>query len=209
MASNGDPSGDKSVVTTDDERPIALDLAAVEPAALVESLDAALLAVSHFYSGPTFGRYMARYGLTEAQTSLFRAIRFVRDAPPPVSIKEVQAVVSLSHPATSRLINRCVAAGFIDRVESKVDRRHATLTITPTGRQAARKVEEARREVVGALVAEWPQAALDDLLSSLQRLGPEFRRLRENAPPALDAKPRERMARTKPSGPTKSNGKAR
>jgi len=146
----------------------------------MERLDAALLAIAHFYSSArAFTAHMNARALSEVKRALFRALRIIRDTPAPVSISDVQQALGLSHPATSRLIERCVVEGFVDRSESKVDRRHMVLTLTREGLKAAREVEQARREVVAALVAEWPEGDVDALVRDLEKLGAEFERLRE------------------------------
>jgi DNA-binding MarR family transcriptional regulator len=146
-------------------------------------LDAALLAVAYFYFNcRVFGAYMTAIGLSEAQRSLFRALRVVRDFAPPVSIRTVQHALALSHPAASRLIDRCVEEGFLARVESPADRRHAILTLTKPGGQATREVEEARQGVVEDLVAAWPADAVSSLIANLERLGLDLARLRASPP---------------------------
>jgi len=167
-------------------------------AALVERLDAALLTVAHFFSGQTVGDYLAKDGVTDAQRSLFRALRVVRDTPPPVSISTVQHALALSHPAASRLIERCVQEGFVDRVASLADRRHAIVTLTPAGLRAAREVERGRREVIAAVVAAWPPENLSALTAELERLGVDLRRVRERPPEPISG--RELSGRSPGSG---------
>ena len=156
---------------------------------LVGRLDTALLGVAYFYShaNQVFGEYMISRGIPENYRTLFRALRAVRDTPPPVSIRKVQLELGLSHSATSRLIDRCVADGLVDRADSVFDRRHATLGLTPAGRHAVSEVETARQEVVAALVAGWPLDELDALTTELERLGVDFARLRKNPPKASEA----------------------
>jgi len=143
----------------------------------VERLDAALLAIAHFFESREVHALVQASGAPENR-SLFRALRAVRDLPAPVSISDVQAVVALSHPATCRLIDRCVAEGLVDRRQSASDRRHARLTLTEAGRNSAHAMEVARRTVVASLFEDWAAKDVDALLDQLERLGPDLARVR-------------------------------
>jgi DNA-binding MarR family transcriptional regulator len=147
-----------------------------EPAQ-IERLDAALLAIAHFFESREVHALVQASGAPENR-SLFRALRAVRDLPAPVSISDVQREVALSHPATCRLIDRCVAEGLIDRRQSASDRRHARLTLTEAGLDSARAMEQARQTVVAALFENWPSQDKSDLLTLLQRLGLDLARVR-------------------------------
>lgn len=59
----------------------------------------------------------------------------------------------------SRLVDRLVKAGMIDRQADPSDRRHVTLTLTPLGRRLARKVatvEERLHHTIETLIAGQP-----------------------------------------------------
>jgi DNA-binding MarR family transcriptional regulator len=147
---------------------------------LLRRLDVSLLAIAHFYSEKTVSSYMDEELALEPYRSLFRALRVVRDTSPPVSIRDVQRALGISHPATSRLIDRCAAEGFLDRKEAVFDRRHATLTLTTAGARATEDVEAARRAVISKLVADWAEADIERLDNMLERLGGEIDQLKRD-----------------------------
>jgi len=144
----------------------------------LERIDAGLLAVAHFFASREVRELVQGAGLPAETRALFPALRAVRDLAPPVSTKDVQQEIGLSHPATCRVIDRCVAQGFVARAVSTIDRRHTVLALTPAGQEAAGQVEAARRAVVARLVEEWSDADRVALMRCLQRLEPELARVR-------------------------------
>jgi len=148
-----------------------------ERAALVR-LDAALLAINHFYGSREVRSHIERSGVEPRHRNLFAALRAIRDLPQPVSIKAVQGEIGLSHPATCRVIDRCVAAGLVDRRPADHDRRHMALDLTEAGEAVIRSVETARQDVIASLVAGWNAGERSRLLALLEQLEPELAALR-------------------------------
>lgn len=144
----------------------------------VERIDAALLGIAHFFTSREVHALVQSAGVPPAYRALFPALRAVRDLAAPVSTKDVQGALGLSHPATCRVIDRCVAQGLVDRQVSAVDRRHTVLQLTPAGRAAAQAVEGARQDVVAMLVDGWSAPDRAALLEWLERLEPELGRIR-------------------------------
>jgi DNA-binding MarR family transcriptional regulator len=64
------------------------------------------------------------------------------------TIDQLRQVLGISHSTAVRLIDSLVADGHVARAHHSDDRRSVALTLTPAGRQAARGVLAARREVV-------------------------------------------------------------
>jgi DNA-binding MarR family transcriptional regulator len=148
-----------------------------DPAEIVR-LDAALLAVTHFFGSREVRGVIERSGVPPSYRNHFIALRAIRDLPQPVSTKDVQGEIGLSHPATCRVIDRCVAEGLVDRQLSKLDRRQTVLMLTSVGQAAARAVEAARQDVVATLVEDWDDAERRELLDWLERLNPALARFR-------------------------------
>lgn len=64
------------------------------------------------------------------------------------TIDQLRQVLGISHSTAVRLIDSLVADGHVARTHQSDDRRSVALTLTPSGRRAARRVLAARREVV-------------------------------------------------------------
>lgn len=91
-------------------------------------------------------------GLTAAQGD---ALTVLAQAGP-LSLKELGALLIAESGHPSRLVDRLVEAGLVERRAAEDDRRRVVLSLTTKGRRLARRVEEARaetlrwgREVVG------------------------------------------------------------
>jgi DNA-binding MarR family transcriptional regulator len=57
-------------------------------------------------------------------------------------------IAEAGHP--SRLVDRLVEAGLVERRAAQDDRRRVELKLTPSGRRLARRVEKARQELFDA-----------------------------------------------------------
>jgi MarR family transcriptional regulator, negative regulator of the multidrug operon emrRAB len=64
------------------------------------------------------------------------------------TIDQLRQVLGISHSTTVRLVDGLVAEGHVSRGHHTDDRRSVALTLTPKGRQAARRILEARYEAV-------------------------------------------------------------
>lgn len=72
----------------------------------------------------------------------------------PVRLTDLHRRVLLSQPALSRLVDRLVARGLVERCEDAGDRRVVRLTLTSAGRDRQREVGAAHaRDVTAAMTA--------------------------------------------------------
>lgn len=65
-----------------------------------------------------------------------------------VSLSELAAATSIHLTRASRLCDRMVANGLINRADDPADRRQLTLTLTPAGKQVVRTVMQRRRAAI-------------------------------------------------------------
>lgn len=71
-------------------------------------------------------------------------------------------------PSTAtRMVDRLVAAGLVDRTPSQRSRRELTVTLTRHGHAVVRKVTGRRRAQIGAVVAKMPPAERSGLIRAL------------------------------------------
>ena len=75
-----------------------------------------------------------------------KALGVLADCGCELSIKEFSEELALSLPGTSRTVDSLLRRGFLERREDEHDRRMKRIGITPTGRDVARRVIEARLE---------------------------------------------------------------
>jgi DNA-binding MarR family transcriptional regulator len=83
-------------------------------------------------------------GVTAAQAD---AITVIGQAEP-LSLKELGdlLIAEAGHP--SRLVDRLVGAGYVERLAAAEDRRRIVLSLTRKGRKLAAKIEDTRRSVL-------------------------------------------------------------
>src|SRR5438034_7263370 len=81
-------------------------------------------------------------GLTPSQAEV---IAVLRDAPVPLTVREIGARLVCETGSPSRLVGSVVAAGLVERTEHPSDRRAVKLSLTDAGKAAAREVTEAER----------------------------------------------------------------
>jgi DNA-binding MarR family transcriptional regulator len=90
-------------------------------------------------------------------------------AHPGESIEGLRCVLSISQPATVRLVDRLVADGFLERRPGP-DRRTLSLVLTPNGRETATQLLAARADALIDMLAvldEQEAAQLEALLAKL------------------------------------------
>jgi DNA-binding MarR family transcriptional regulator len=151
-------------------------------ASLLDTLDEVLVDVRRVLQRPGYrGRL-----LTAADTSLelgtLRALRAVeRLGPEAPSVGDVAEILVVDPSTASRTIDRCVAAGLLERAPSVRDRRRAQLSLTAEGRSVLARVTAARRELLAEVTAEWSDDDLSRLTTLLVALRTGFDRLEDGA----------------------------
>lgn len=83
---------------------------------------------------------MEPLGLTAAQADALHVIGLAG----PLSLKELGEVLIAESGHPSRLVERLVERGFVERKPFEGDRRRADLVLTPEGRKLHRRVQKAR-----------------------------------------------------------------
>src|SRR5688500_20306081 len=83
---------------------------------------------------------MRPLGLTAQQADAL----YVLGKAEPVSLKELGGLLIAESGHPSRLVDRLVEAGLVERVPAADDRRRVVLTLTPAGRKQFRAIQKAR-----------------------------------------------------------------
>ncbi|GHF05136.1 MarR family winged helix-turn-helix transcriptional regulator [Pseudolysinimonas yzui] len=96
----------------------------------------------------------------------FRAVAFVQMTPD-VTPRSLADYLALSLSATTAMIDRLVAAGYVLRTPNPEDGRSVYLEITPVGADA---VEDARKLYVAAFEAAVPVERRDEVAATFKRI---------------------------------------
>lgn len=96
----------------------------------------------------------------------------------PQTIKSLAEAVTLSHAATSRLVESLVKAGLVDRRENVADRREKLVALNPTGEECINAFRVFTADAYAAQLANVPldvrtafSAALSDLMRHVSPIG--------------------------------------
>lgn len=85
----------------------------------------------------------------------------------PLNLAAVAAGLDVNPSNASRTCDRLLKAGLLNRRESEVDRRHVTLTLTPSGRRLVDKVTRRRRTAIERILRDMSPAERDALAEVL------------------------------------------
>jgi DNA-binding MarR family transcriptional regulator len=85
----------------------------------------------------------------------------------PSNLAAVAEELEVNPSNASRICDRLIKAGLLQRRESSVDRRQVTLTLTPKGRQLVEKVTRRRRSAIERVLHDMPAAERDILAAAL------------------------------------------
>lgn len=89
----------------------------------------------------------------------------------PVRLGELHRRVLLSQPALSRLVDRLVARGLVERCDDPGDGRAVRISLTASGRERQKEVgREHARDVAAAMTAHVGDADLEELQRICDRL---------------------------------------
>jgi DNA-binding MarR family transcriptional regulator len=89
---------------------------------------------------------MRPLGLTGPQADALVVIGLAQ----PLALKDLGRLLIAEAGHPSRLVDRLVDAGLVDRRAAQDDRRRVELELTPAGRRLAKRIEKARQELFDA-----------------------------------------------------------
>lgn len=92
---------------------------------------------------------------------------------------EVASAMGLDLSTVSRQLASLIAEGWVVRSDDPHDRRAHLLELTRTGRSLVDRGRAARRQMMRELLADWPDADIDELARLLGRLNTDLRTLYE------------------------------
>jgi DNA-binding MarR family transcriptional regulator len=99
-----------------------------------------------------------------------RTLRAVRDCDDEAGVGDVATWLGVDASTASRLVDRAVALGYLDRGVSSGDRRRTALTVTAAGADILERAVEVREALLGELTAGWSDDDVRTLADLLERL---------------------------------------
>jgi DNA-binding MarR family transcriptional regulator len=109
-------------------------------------------------------------------------VLYVVSGRPGISMSALASELHVGLSATSGLVDRLVASGYLDRREDSSDRRQQLVTITTAGSSALDRMRELRSELMRRLIAGLQSDELGALLTSFNALDREAERLDDPSP---------------------------
>jgi DNA-binding MarR family transcriptional regulator len=104
-------------------------------------------------------------------------LRVVQRASEPPTIGTVAEVLAIDPSTASRVVDRVVEDGLLERRACDRDRRRARLRVTEDGLELLAELTRRRRELLREITQDWEGDELDRLVGLLERLQDGFDRL--------------------------------
>ena len=144
---------------------------------LLDQLDQVLVEVRRVLQRPGYRREVLGELAGTVELATVRLLRVVQRAERPPTIGAVAEVLVVDPSTASRLVDRAVDAGTLERRSCEEDRRRARLHVTEEGLRLLGAVTERRRAVLAEATSGWEVAELGHLLQGLERLLEGFDRV--------------------------------
>lgn len=145
---------------------------------LLDALDDVLVAIRRIPQRPHYRRRLLAGLEMPGGPATLRALRVVErtdDEGP--SIGEVAEALALDPSTASRVVDRCVGAGLLERTVDSDDRRRFNLRLTEAGRDLLGAAAMNRRALLEEVTGAWDREELQRLLELLGELRVGFDRL--------------------------------
>ncbi len=101
--------------------------------------------------------------ITLAQFRLLVAL----DSRGPMKLIGLAGLLAVNPSATTRMVDRLVAVGMVDRRQNPATRREVVIGLTAAGHEVVRGVTERRRAEIAEIVARMPEATRHGLVDAL------------------------------------------
>ncbi|MCC5948587.1 MAG: MarR family transcriptional regulator [Nitriliruptoraceae bacterium] len=151
----------------------------------LDRLDEALVQVRRLLQRPDYRRRILRdLGAIELATlRLLRAVQraTTADGSGP-SIGTVADLLVVDPSTASRIVDRAIESGLLDKRACSEDRRRARLALTPAGQAVLDEASRRRRELLTTATSDWSAREVDTLLALLERLVGDFDEVLRDAP---------------------------
>lgn len=144
---------------------------------LLDDLDQALVEIRRVLQRPGYRQALLGELAGTVELATVRLLRAVQRAADPPTIGAVAELLVVDPSTASRLVDRAVDAGTLERRACDRDRRRARLHLTAAGHRLLGAVTERRRAVLADATLGWGEAELRALLGGLDLLLEGFDRV--------------------------------
>jgi DNA-binding MarR family transcriptional regulator len=166
MTTRTRPAATTSPSTDGDGRSVVLD-----------DLDEALVGIRRVQQRPGYRQRLLEGLPREVSLGGLRLLRVVQRASEPPTIGTVAEVLAIDPSTASRVVDRVVEDGLLERRACDRDRRRARLRVTEDGLELLAELTRRRRELLREITQDWEGDELDRLVGLLERLQDGFDRL--------------------------------
>jgi DNA-binding MarR family transcriptional regulator len=146
-----------------------------------DALDDALVAIRRVLLRPGYRARLLDGLPGRVELATLRLLRTVQRSDGAPSIGEVAEVLTVDPSTASRVVDRAVESGLLERRACSEDRRRARLHLTATGTELLDRATDRRRELLAEVTSDWSEDELDQLVRQLTALIEGFDRLEGSA----------------------------
>jgi DNA-binding MarR family transcriptional regulator len=146
-----------------------------------DALDDALVALRRVQLRPGYRARLLEGLPGRVELATLRLLRTVQRHDGAPSIGEVAEVLIIDPSTASRVVDRAVGSGLLERRACTDDRRRARLHLTPTGSELLDRATDRRRELLAEVTTDWSEDELDLLVRQLHALIEGFDQLEGSA----------------------------
>ena len=141
---------------------------------VLDALDDALVGLRRAQQRPGYRRQLLAGLAREVELATLRLLRVVQRQDGDPSIGKVAEVLVIDPSTASRVVDRAVSAGLLERRTCADDRRRSRLRLTDDGERVLDDVNRRRRELLAEVTASWDEADVKQLVTLLQSLVAEL-----------------------------------
>ena len=115
-------------------------------------------------------RYLMEYGLTAVQTDVLQFITAAQNHGVEINQVDIEKEFHLSNPTVTGILKRLEAKDFIEKKESKKDRRYKWICLTDKAVSVFRRSWNNKRRIEEYLLRDIPQEQIDLAIAAMEKM---------------------------------------
>lgn len=143
----------------------------------LDDLDAALVLLRRLWKLPVVSAFLGARLDRTIEFGHYRTLNAIESSVSHLSVGEVATVLRVDASTGSRLVERMVACGYVERLGDDADRRRSTLRLTPSGQSALNSLQQVRVDALTHITHDWKASEIADLGRLLHKLDQAARNL--------------------------------
>jgi DNA-binding MarR family transcriptional regulator len=92
----------------------------------------------------------------------------------PIRPGELAGLLEVEAPHVTRQVRRLEDLGYVEQISDVNDRRAQLITLTPSGRAAARRIRDASRDALAKALTDWEPGELHELADLFTRMVDDY-----------------------------------